>query len=392
MRLNLPTRRTIGTAGFAACAVLVVGSYAGERRAPTTGQALRFALLDAVSGDADRAGETQRAGTFGRRSVTNFPVGTRAVAATAKVPSPPTFGQPTIAGVAGWGFEADLRLDPIEREPPLHELARLGGSDTSWIWRSLDGGKTFKWVPAAAPLERQGDDLPRRRRHRARGRSARAASTSTTSRSPTSASPARTTTAARSRPATRPASPTRASIGSGTRSTATRRRAARSTSTNDEVGNGNVQCGNDAGEQRARHVPLAGRRRGRDGRAAVRPAEPDHAAGLVRRGDHGQRRGQPGRDADRAVVSGTRRRSRRAVRHVYVIHDDGSLSKILIARCFPVAFGAPVTNVSDPSGLNCVDLPVANLGDRRRPDRRQLPVARDRPRRQPLRGLGAGAV
>ncbi len=27
-----------------------------------------------------------------------------------------------------------------------------GGSDTSWIWRSLDGGKTFKWVPAAAPL------------------------------------------------------------------------------------------------------------------------------------------------------------------------------------------------------------------------------------------------
>jgi hypothetical protein len=51
-----------------------------------------------------------------------------------------------------------------------------------------------------------------------------------------------------------------------------------------------------------------------------------------------------------------------AVKHVYVIHDDGSLSKIRIARCFPVAFGAPLANVSDPSGLNCVDLPVADLG------------------------------
>jgi hypothetical protein len=52
-----------------------------------------------------------------------------------------------------------------------------------------------------------------------------------------------------------------------------------------------------------------------------------------------------------------------AVRHVYVIHSDGSLTKIQIARCFPVAFGPPVANVSDPSGLNCVDLPVADLGD-----------------------------
>src|SRR5207302_7806378 len=50
------------------------------------------------------------------------------------------------------------------------------------------------------------------------------------------------------------------------------------------------------------------------------------------------------------------------VKHVYVIHDTGTLNKIMIGRCFPVAFGAPVANVSDPSGLNCVDLPVADLG------------------------------
>jgi hypothetical protein len=51
-----------------------------------------------------------------------------------------------------------------------------------------------------------------------------------------------------------------------------------------------------------------------------------------------------------------------AVKHVYVIHDDATFSRILIGRCFPVAFGAPVANVSDPSGLNCDDLPVATLG------------------------------
>jgi hypothetical protein len=63
------------------------------------------------------------------------------------------------------------------------------------------------------------------------------------------------------------------------------------------------------------------------------------------------------------IVAGQPTTLATAAKHVYVIHDDGSLSKILIARCFPVAFGAPIANVSDPSGLNCVDLPVANLGD-----------------------------
>ena len=32
----------------------------------------------------------------------------------------------------------------------------------------------------------------------------------------------------------------------------------------------------------------------------------------------------------------------------YVVHDDGSLTRIRIARCFPVAFGAPIANVSEP--------------------------------------------
>src|SRR5260370_19599610 len=50
------------------------------------------------------------------------------------------------------------------------------------------------------------------------------------------------------------------------------------------------------------------------------------------------------------------------VKHIYVIHDDATFSKIAIGRCFPVAFGTQMPNVSDPSGLNCVNLPVADLG------------------------------
>jgi hypothetical protein len=50
------------------------------------------------------------------------------------------------------------------------------------------------------------------------------------------------------------------------------------------------------------------------------------------------------------------------VKHIFVVHDDAALRKILIGRCFPVAFGAPLPNVSDPSGLNCTDILVADLG------------------------------
>jgi hypothetical protein len=50
------------------------------------------------------------------------------------------------------------------------------------------------------------------------------------------------------------------------------------------------------------------------------------------------------------------------VKHIFVIHDNAQFNKIFVGRCFPVAFGAPVDNVSDPSGLNCTDLLVADLG------------------------------
>jgi len=63
----------------------------------------------------------------------------------------PTFGQPTISGIQGVGFEQDIRLDPTDATRVYTSVPGSLSSDTSWIWRSTDGGKTFKWVTAAAP-------------------------------------------------------------------------------------------------------------------------------------------------------------------------------------------------------------------------------------------------
>src|SRR2546426_6737258 len=61
---------------------------------------------------------------------------------------PPTFGQPTISGIQGVGFEQDLRLDPTNANRVYTSVPGSLSSDTSWIWHSEDGGKTFKWVTA----------------------------------------------------------------------------------------------------------------------------------------------------------------------------------------------------------------------------------------------------
>ena len=66
--------------------------------------------------------------------------------------SPPvTFGQPTISGIGGVGFEEDVRVDTSGRV--YTSVPGALSSDTSWVWHSLDGGKTFKWVVDAVALE-----------------------------------------------------------------------------------------------------------------------------------------------------------------------------------------------------------------------------------------------
>jgi hypothetical protein len=76
-----------------------------------------------------------------------------AAAAVSSVPAPARaasttlgFGTPTVSGVQGYGFEQDVRVAPdgtIYTSSP-DSLSSL----TSWVWKSTDGGKTFKWVPA----------------------------------------------------------------------------------------------------------------------------------------------------------------------------------------------------------------------------------------------------
>lgn len=59
----------------------------------------------------------------------------------------PTFGEPTVSGLQGNGFEQDLRIDP---QGILYTSAPGSlSSGTSFLWRSLDSGKTFKLVPGA---------------------------------------------------------------------------------------------------------------------------------------------------------------------------------------------------------------------------------------------------
>src|SRR5207247_8888557 len=74
--------------------------------------------------------------------------------AQATAPPPrPTFGQPTISGIQGVGFEQDLRLDPTNANGAYTSVPGSLSSNTSWIWRTQDGGKTFKWIPAATATE-----------------------------------------------------------------------------------------------------------------------------------------------------------------------------------------------------------------------------------------------
>jgi hypothetical protein len=63
-----------------------------------------------------------------------------------------TFGNPTISGVQGTGFEQDIRID--SRGRIYTSAPGTLSSGTSYLYRSLDGGQTFKWVPAA--LQPQG--------------------------------------------------------------------------------------------------------------------------------------------------------------------------------------------------------------------------------------------
>src|SRR5579863_4647865 len=351
-----------GVAVMLGCAIAATVLLAGRGGRPDAPQ-LRLALLRAVAGDEGSDGGSDAAhARRGSRFVTSYPRGRVVHAGAVRSGNAPTFGEPTIAGVGGWGFEADLRLDPSNPARIYMSSPDSGGSDTSWIWRSLDGGRTFKWVPAAAPLNGKVISCP--------GGGDTELAVDSAGRlyfndlSLANFSVSRSDNQGRTFHPCNPAAVPDGGVDRQWYAIDGDPTAGGSLYlTNDEVGTGAVQCGSTQVNNvlvmyRSPVSGIAGSTAGLDFGAPNKITQP----GSCDEGIMGNDEVSPVATKTGQIVSGSPTTLTTAVRHVYVVHDDGSLSKILIARCFPVAVGAPIPNVSDPSGLDCVDLPVANLG------------------------------
>jgi len=298
------------------------------------------------------------------KSRQNRPVFSNVVSATsaAPVPGTPTFGHPVISGIGGTGFEESIRIDPTNPDRIYTSAPGTASADTSWIWHSLDGGKTFKWVVGASPLEGKvttchggGDteilvdgqgrlyfnDLTLANFSTARSDDGGTTFTCSNTGVPDTAVD-RQWYAVDGDP-----------LNGGSLYLA-----------NDEIGPGAPMCGSSAGN----NVLVMYRSPVTNALAATAgiefgPANHVSAVGSCDEAIMGNNEvspvattlGQPNGLGGFAALPNP-------VKHVYVVHDNAQLSEILIGRCFPVAFGAPVANVSDPSGLNCTDRMIADLG------------------------------
>jgi hypothetical protein len=275
--------------------------------------------------------------------------------------APPTFGQPTISGIQGVGFEQDLRLDPTNPNRVYTSVPGALSSSTSWIWTSEDGGKTFKWVEASLPKNGKPDGC-------AGGGDTELAvdadgsvyfndltlANFSTARSddggvnfPCSNAGVPDTAVDRQWYAV-DGNPKAPWDGTGTGAGHTMYLV------NDEIGPGAVSCpvsgqvNNVLAMYRSpipTGVALAGIEFG--------PAQKVSAPLSCDEGIMGNNEVSP--VATKTDQNGNSTLPT-AVKHVYVIHDDATFSRILIGRCYPVAF------TIDPSGLKCVDLLVATLG------------------------------
>src|SRR5438270_1468477 len=283
----------------------------------------------------------------------------------------PTFGQPTISGIQGVGFEQDIRLDPTDATRVYTSVPGSLSSDTSWIWRSTDGGKTFKWVTAAAPKTGKpntcaggGDtelavdtggnlyfnDLTLVNFSTARSDDHGATFVCSNAGVPDGAVD-RQWYAVDGNPGT----------GNGLGNGAGHNIYL----SNDEIGPGALTCPvsgavNNVLAMYRSPTPAGGATAGIQFGPAFKVTRPLSCDEGIMGNDEvspvATTLGQPVAPGGQPATLAT------AVKHVYVIHDDATFSKIAIGRCFPVAFGAAIPNMSDPSGLNCVDLLVADLG------------------------------
>jgi hypothetical protein len=281
-------------------------------------------------------------------------------------PNSPTFGHPIIAGIGGFGYEENLHLDPTDPTRIYTSVPGSAAADTSWIWRSLDTGKTFKWVPAATPLE---------------GKVTTCNGGGDTELSVDSAGHlyfndlAGLVNFSVSRSDDGGVTFTCNNLGVPDAGVDRQWYAIDGDPTNggtlyltnDEVGPGGANCGNGIGGTAGNNV-LVMYRSPAGGVGATAGLAFGPANHITQ--DLSCDEGIMGNDEISPVATTTGQPNGLGgftqlptpVKHIYVIHDNTALDQIRMGRCFPVGFGVPVANVSDPSGLNCTDLLVKDLG------------------------------
>jgi hypothetical protein len=278
-------------------------------------------------------------------------------------PGTPTFGHPIISGIGGLGFEESVRIDPTNPNRIYTSAPGTASADTSWIWHSLDGGKTFKWVVGAAPLEGKATTC------HGGGDTEIAVDSAghlyfndlTLANFSTSRSDDFGATFICSNTGVPDAAVDRQwyAIDGDPTSGGTLYLV------NDEIGPGGLMCGSSVGNNvlvmyrsplpTLSPVSTAGIEFGPANKITPVGSCDEAIMGNNEISPIATTLGQPNGLGGYATLPS-------AVKHIFVVHDNAALNKILLGRCFPVAFGAPVANVSDPSGLNCTDLPVADLG------------------------------
>ena len=347
----------------AAAVVVVAAAFLAHIQAggssASTASSARLAIVDKLNHEAEHEASARptRVGKPWALTPRTFPArAARTLAAAAT----PTFGQPTIVAIQGVGFEEDLRLDPVRADRVYASVPGALSSDTSWIWRSLDGGKTFKLVPSSAPQT---------------GKSVACAGGGDTELGVDSTGSVYfndLTLANFSTARSDDGGVTWTCSNTGVPDTAVDRQWYATDGdpknggaiylTNDEIGPGAVQCGDSVGNNVLvmYRSPLAGA--GASAGVEFGPANKVTRDLACDEGIMGNDEVSPVATGTGKIVNGQVTTLASPVRHVYVVHDDASFTKIAIGRCFPVAFGPAVPNVSDPSGLNCDDVPVADLG------------------------------
>ena len=276
----------------------------------------------------------------------------------------PTFGHPIISGIGGNGFEQGLSVDPSNPNRLYTSAPGTASSDTSWIWHSLDGGKTFKWVVAATALE--GKATPT---------CAGGGDSETGVDSAGHLYFADLTLANFSTARSDDQGATFTCSNTGVPDAVVDRQwyafdgdptnGGSIYLVNDEVAHAPVSCGSTTNFGQNILVmyrsPVAG---ALGATAGIEFGPANQISNPMGCGE-----GIMGNNEVSPVVTTLGQPDGRGgfatlttpVKHIFVVHDDALLSSISVGRCFPVAFGPPVANVSDPSGLNCVDLPVASF-------------------------------